>query len=229
MLQNYFFLNRLILEIRSLLVDSKIEEIFSQEKSKLVIVCSINQEVYHLELCVIPGNSYMNIRSNYSRAKKNTVNFFDSMIGEKICSIEIADNDRIVRISGTKSKIFFAVRGKYTNAFLVNDVSEASAFKTISEKDLNPVQKEFDKKIYLDGWNNLEIQTDYQDYSIENLKKKYPFLGNEIVKEVSARTNVAISQANHCGREWTGARRWRWFGIGVRRRDRSQRSIVRVS
>ncbi len=75
---------------KSILEDSKIEEIFSQEKSKLIIVASKNDEEYYLELCVIPGNSYINIRRNYSRAKKNTVNFFDNAFGEKISSLEIA-------------------------------------------------------------------------------------------------------------------------------------------
>ena len=64
MLQNYFFLNRFILEVNPLLENSKIEEIFSQEKSKLVLVTSKKDEVYFLEMCVIPGNSYLNLRKN---------------------------------------------------------------------------------------------------------------------------------------------------------------------
>ena len=119
MLQNYFFLNRFILEIQPILVDSTIEELFSQEKSKLIVMLSRSDQIFALELCVIPGSSYLNLRQNYSRAKKNTVNFFNDLSGKKISSIEIADNDRIVKIGCSNSDIYFAIRGKYTTYFIL--------------------------------------------------------------------------------------------------------------
>src|SRR3989337_3690090 len=105
MLQNFFLLNRFLVEVQELLEDSNIEEIFSQEKSKLIIAVSKNGEEYYLELCVIPGNSYLNIRRNYSRAKKNTVNFFDAVLSEKVVSLQIANDDRIIKLRCTQSEI----------------------------------------------------------------------------------------------------------------------------
>lgn len=189
MLQNYFFLNRFLLEVKSILVDSKIVEIFSQEKSKLVIVTSKDSELFYLELCVIPGNSYLNLRKNYSRAKKNTVNFFDDLIGEKINSLEIADNDRVIKINCTNSNIFFTIRGKFTNILYLDKGDNVRAFKSIADKDLLNINSELNTKTFLDGWNSLEIQIETSESPIEDIRKKYPFLGSEIVKEVKARIN----------------------------------------
>ncbi len=189
MLQNYFFLNRFLLEIKSFLEDSKIEEIFSQEKSKLVIVTSKKTDIFYLEFCVIPGNSYLNLRKNYSRAKKNTVNFFDDLIGEKITSLEIADNDRVVKINCTNSRIFFAIRGKFTNVFYIDKVEKPHAFKSLNDQELLNIKTGFSEKTFLDGWNTLVIQQENSEDLIADIRKKYPFLGNEIVKEVKARIN----------------------------------------
>ena len=189
MLQNYFFLNRFLLEIKSFLEDSKIEEVFSQEKSKLVIVTSRGTELYFLELCVTPGNSYMNLRNNYSRAKKNTVNVFDNLIGEKISSLEIASNDRVIKIKCTNSNIFFTIRGKFTNIFYLDEESNLFAFKTLKNQNLLNMKKEFDGLTFMDKWNALEIMIENDEELIEIIKKKYPFLGSEIVKEVKARIN----------------------------------------
>ncbi len=129
MLQNYFFLNRYLLEVKSILVDSRIVDVFSQEKSKLVIATSKNSDLFYLELCVIPGNSYVNLRNNYSRAKKNTVNFFEGLIGEKIRSLEIANDDRVIKINCTSSKIFFTIRGKFTNTLYTDKDDNSECFQ----------------------------------------------------------------------------------------------------
>ena len=55
MFQNYFFLNRFVIEANTLIAGSKIHSIFSQERSKLVISLIKDKEEFFLELCVIPG------------------------------------------------------------------------------------------------------------------------------------------------------------------------------
>ncbi len=189
MLQNYFFLNRFLLEVKSVLVDSKIIDIFSQEKSKLVIVTSKDSELFYLELCVIPGNSYLNLRKNFSRAKKNTVNFFDDLIGEKINLLEIADDDRVIKINCTHSIILFTIRGKLTNILCIDNDYDIRAFKSIPDKDLLIIKSELSSKKFLDGWNSFVIQQDDTEDLIADIREKYPFLGSEIVKEVKARIN----------------------------------------
>jgi len=187
MLQSYFFLNRFLFESLEFLEDSRIEEIFSQEKSKLVIVVSKDDEEIYIELCVIPGNSYINIRRNYSRAKKNTVNFFDKALGEKIVSLEIAKDDRIIKLKCTQSEIYFTIRGKFTNVFFFDADSQAHSFKSVDELTVRKIKKEFTEKVFLIGWNQIDLTTENQENYLDDIRKKYPILGSEVIKEVKAR------------------------------------------
>ena len=187
MLQNYYFLNRFLIETKDFLEDSRIVEIFSQERSKLVLVVSNNGQEYYLELCVIPGNSYLNVRRNYSRAKKNTVNFFDSVLGEKIVSIQIANDDRLIKLKCSRSEIFFTIRGKFTNVFFQDTDSQVYAFKSVDEQTIASIKKEFSGKIFLDGWNQIKLLPANQENYLDEIRKKYPILGSEIIKEVKTR------------------------------------------
>jgi predicted ribosome quality control (RQC) complex YloA/Tae2 family protein len=187
MLQNYFVLNRFIVEAKPILEDSNIEEIFSQEKSKLIIAVSKNDEVYFLELCVIPGNSYINIRKNYSRAKKNTVNFFDKALGEKIVFLEIASDDRIIKLKCSNSEIYFTIRGKFTNVFFFDEDHQPYAFKSVDEQKTTSIKKELTNKIILDGWNQIDLTNEFQENYLDEIRKKYPILGSEVIKEVKSR------------------------------------------
>lgn len=189
MLQNYFFLNRFLIEAKGFLENSRIEEIFSQEKSKLVIVVSKNGDEYYLELCVIPGNAYLNIRKNYSRAKKNTVNFFEAALGEIIDSIQLANDDRILKLKCSHSEIYFAIRGKFTNVFFFDAYNQLHPFKSVDAPSFENIKKEFSEKVYLNGWNQIDLLIEIGQNYLENIRKKYPILGSEIIKEVKSRVS----------------------------------------
>jgi len=191
MLQNYFFLNRLLLELQPILKDSVIEEIFSQEKSKIIVVSSKAGTVSYLELSVIPGNSYISLRKNFNRAKKNTVNFFEELIGQKIIDVQIASDDRVIKFNCSGSNLFFAIRGKFTNVFSFLLDGNNSSFKAISDEILTDVKNEFDTKKFLREWNYLDIQVPDSDNELSDTRKKYPFLGSEIIKEFKARLNFS--------------------------------------
>lgn len=190
MLQNYFFLNRLIVEANKLLIGSKIIEIFSQEKSKLIIFLSDRKEQYYLEICVIPGSSFIHIRNNYSRARKNTINFFEDAAGEKINGIFIADDDRILKLHFEHSDIFFAIRGKFTNVFHFKDNKKTEeSFKSVDDELLKQFRKEFNSKTYINNFNKPDLNAEIKGVFAEAIRKKYPFIGNEIIKEIKARNS----------------------------------------
>ena len=187
MLQNYFFLNRLVIELEPALKDSVIEEIFSQDKSKLVIVTSKDSKVFYLEMSVIPGNSFISLRDNFSRAKKNTINIFNELIGQQINTIEIASDDRVLKFNCSRSELFYAIRGKFTNIFSFSKSGSKSGFKSIEDQSLPDIEQEFKQLDFIRGWNSIKINLFDSEVSIAEIRKKYPFIGSEIVKEVKAR------------------------------------------
>ena len=189
MIQNYFFLNRLILEVNGLLRDAVIQEIFSQERGTLVINCeNINESIF-VEISVIPGNSYFTIKNKYIRAKKNTINFFDDAVNQKIVSFEIASDDRIIKLKLEQSEIYFAIRGKFTNVYYLDKNQQFHAFKSIDEETLKQTKKEFSSKTFISEWNYIKLDTEIEKNYLDEFRKKYPIIGNDIIREVKARSN----------------------------------------
>ena len=191
MLQNYFFLNRLIIEANKLITGSKIIEIFSQEKGTLVTECKSSDKNYFLELSSMPGNSYLTIKKNYSRARKNTINFFEDVIGEKIESLQIANDDRVIRIKLERSEIYFAIRGKYTNVFCLTKDNRFIPFKTFEENIVSEIKKEFEQKTFKSDWNRIDFSNEPSEISPDELRNKYPILGKDIIKELNARSKFS--------------------------------------
>ena len=109
MYKSYYYLNRLTLELKSLLPGKKILNIFSQEKDRLIIHLFKDEDVF-LELSVNHSEPFINVRNKFSRARKNTITFFDELLGAVIDNVLIACDDRIIRIVTDKGDLFFAIR-----------------------------------------------------------------------------------------------------------------------
>jgi len=184
--QNYFFLNRFVIEASERINDSIVTEIFSQDKNKIVVALQKRNEEFFIEICVTPGQSFINLRDNYSRAKKNTVNFFEDAINQKVSSISIASDDRVIRLDFTQAFFYFAIRGKHTNVFFFSRDS-AVAFKSIDEKIIIDTIAEFEAKKFIDQFNAPDLNIRNENEYLNEMKRKHPFLGNDVIKEVKAR------------------------------------------
>jgi predicted ribosome quality control (RQC) complex YloA/Tae2 family protein len=186
MIQNYFVLNRFAIEASAIIYNSLVTEVFSQDKNKLVIALQKSKVEFFIELCVTPGQSFINLRTNYSRAKKNTINFFKEAVGQKLNFISIAEDDRIIKIELSDSNIYFAIRGKHTNVFFIRFYNIES-FKTEDEKIIFDVKNEFEKKQFIQQFNLPDVQLKIEDDFLVKVKSHYQFLGSDVIKEVKAR------------------------------------------
>lgn len=186
--RNYFFLNRLIIEANDLLKGLNIAQIFSQEKGTLIIHCSNNSNEKFVEICVVPGSPYLTIKNTFSRAKKNTIDFFNQSVDEKIHSLEIAVDDRIIKFNLEHSEIYFAIRGKFTNVFFSNNY-DFIPFKTIEQNELSVIHNEFLNKKFSEDWNAINLHLVVETNYLDHIRKKYPVLGTDIIKEVKSRSN----------------------------------------
>ncbi len=178
-----------MLDANKVLKGAKIAEVFSQERGTLIVHCKLSDENIFAEFCVVPGNAHLTLKKNYSRAKKNTVNFFEEAIGDVISSFLIADDDRIVKISCEQSTLFFAIRGKYTNIFCMTKANQIIPFKSVKEELLEQTKAEFAKKTFISGWNKLDLEIGETDNYPDEIRKKYPVLGKDIIMEFNARSN----------------------------------------
>ncbi len=160
MIKNYFYLNRFVIEAGRNLPGKKVYNIFTQEKDKLILEFGEEYEKMFLEMYVNPGQPHINIRTSYSRAKKNTIDVFSEARGQIISSIKIADNDRIIKIEFDNAAIFFTIRGKYTNVLFIKEDNTISSFKKFDEDILKDLAQEFQNRNYIASFNHLNVKLD---------------------------------------------------------------------
>lgn len=184
MYKNYFILNRIVLELHSLLKGSSITEIFSQEKDKLVLRCEKDNEKF-IEISVNPGDPYITLKHEFHRARKNSIDFFSDFLPVKINNLGISDHDRLIRISGDSVNFYFAVRGKHTNIFVQDASGNISTFTNEEDTYLEEFKKEINTHTFISVQKQIDFDkggSEFDDY-----RKKFPILGKEIITEAKYR------------------------------------------
>jgi predicted ribosome quality control (RQC) complex YloA/Tae2 family protein len=187
MIKNYFLLNRFVIDAEEVINGAAIADIFSQERDKLIIQLVKDEEEHFLEMYVNPGQPYINLREKYSRAKKNTINLFPEFINKKIESVEICTDDRIVRIKAGSGYLYFTIRGKYTNVYADTDENKLESFKNLNDETLTLIHKEFGDKTYSTDFNIPDLNLSFKEDYFREIKKTYPVISNEIIKEAKRR------------------------------------------
>jgi predicted ribosome quality control (RQC) complex YloA/Tae2 family protein len=193
MYKNYFILNRIILELNSALKSSVITEIFSQEKDKLVIKCE-EEEVYFIEISVNPGQPYISLKKEYHRAKKNSLDFFEEFLPQEIKGFGISDHDRLVKVMCRDINLYFAVRGKHTNVFLEDDNKNFNFFKNVRDEYLEEFRNEIPLHKFIS--EKKEIVFTSPNLQFDEYRKKFPFLGKEIIAEAQFRYSENAKKNN---------------------------------
>ena len=190
MIKNYFILNRFIIEANELLISKSIYNVFTQEKDKLLIEFGNTEGIKYIEICVNPGQPFINIREKYSRAKSNTINLFKDFNKRKIDSMGIADDDRIIKIGTENCSLYFTIRGKYTNVISITSDGDVEVFKKLEDEKINDLKQELLGKSFIQHFNIPDLSIDTPDDYLNIIKRKFPIIGNEIIKEVKIRQSA---------------------------------------
>ncbi len=188
MIKNYFFLNRFVTEINEKVKDFNIISIFSQEKNMLIIELAKGNFKLFIEININPGFPYITLKENCSRAKKNTLDFFQHIYFARCESFEIADMDRIIRLTTDKGNLYFFIRGKFTNVCFIDDNKNIGYFKNPPEENNDDVfRNELGNLSYRKDFNFLP-QLEYETLcTFNSIREKYPVVGKEILLEAKCR------------------------------------------
>lgn len=188
MFKNYFILNRLILEFNQLLKEATLVSCFSQDKNKLLFELSKNEKTHFVEISVSPGFQYMVMKDSYHRANKNSIDIFESIIGEILIELQIAGNDRIIRIQLENSAVYFTIRGKFSNIHLVRG-NKIFSFKTVEEQIEKDFLEESKSHNFISEFNTVPDLNTPADISLQKLKENHPIISKEIIREAQLRIN----------------------------------------
>jgi predicted ribosome quality control (RQC) complex YloA/Tae2 family protein len=174
LITNYHTLKYLIQSIRGKVCDSIITESFTQEKDTLHITLEKRDEVFTIELNA-QGQGYMFLRPKLERARKNSLDVFSEIFGDRIIDAQIHNADRVVEIllySG-KKLLFEFFTGK-VNFFLADGENRIiSSFKNPKEyagkefkyekTQMNYELMVNDLDAFKEAWENLSV-----DDNLEN-------------------------------------------------------------
>jgi len=193
MYRDYHYLNRCVIELNNILVDSRITDIYSQEKNKLfVTIPGDDQPFRHLIISTNPQFQYLLIKNEHYKAKKNTIQFFNEIYGDAISKIEIAADDRIIKISLSDSELIFIIRGGQTNVLLSSEGKLKKFFKKnkFSDSDLELLSG----YVYSSSMNLPEItEEDSEINDFKTFKATYPKCSRILFNEIISRDEQNLS------------------------------------
>jgi len=148
MYKKFFFLNKFVVEADNELREYSLTDAFSQDKDTLILAFKSGEVKKFIEISVNPGNPFITLRNKYSRAKRNSVSFFEPCLPIRILSVDIAQYDRLIRLNSEGCALYFFIRGKFTNAVMITSEGMIVPFKKSEEPDEDVLIRELSEDIY---------------------------------------------------------------------------------
>jgi predicted ribosome quality control (RQC) complex YloA/Tae2 family protein len=187
MYKNFFSLNKFVIEADNELKGYSLTDAFSQDKDTLILAFRSGEVKKFIELSVNPGNPFITLRNRYSRAKRNSVSFFEAYLPIRIISVDIAQYDRVIRFNSDRCALYFFIRGKYTNAVLKTPECMLLPFKKSEEPDEDLLIRELSEIKFSNEFSYPAFVIKEED-TPDSIRKKYPYIGKEIIIELKNRT-----------------------------------------
>ncbi|HMS32557.1 MAG TPA: NFACT RNA binding domain-containing protein [Ignavibacteria bacterium] len=132
MLNNYFIIKEVASHLNECLRGLYINDIYTQEKNKLLIevIDSMEDNPTMLEFSIEKDLNYLLVKSNYSKAKKNFAGLFEASYGKEIEQLMLFNDDRAISfVLHDEMKMIFTFFSNKANCFLTEKDIIVNAFK----------------------------------------------------------------------------------------------------
>ncbi|MCK5087985.1 MAG: NFACT family protein, partial [Melioribacteraceae bacterium] len=187
MLKNYYYLNRSVIELNSILQNSVIKDIYSQEKNKLYISIPTEELPFrHLIVSTNPNLPYLQIREEHHKARKNVINYFNEQLPAAITKIEIAESDRLIKFTTNKFSFYFSIRGGKTNIYFTLGSTVIEQLKKSKNSDEETLIFENINFVSDDVYHEIDEQL-IEKFNFKEIKYQYPYITKEILNELQLR------------------------------------------
>lgn len=201
MQNNYYFIRSLSNELSKQIIGYEIATIFSQNKDELVIglIDNDNPETeFWIRATFTPELTTLSFPQTFARAKRNSIDLFDSLIGKKITSIRQFTNERAfgIEIEGNEGEnyaLLFKLFGNRSNIILFSTQNNKQEVEAIFQHKL---QADWEI-IYEDLDRSLEQEK--EDFLENGIKKTFPTFGKDILKYLDNKVEQNKSIENY----WT--------------------------
>jgi len=193
MLNNYFTLHHLSLDLDARLQHRHIAEIFSQTRDTCVVTFHDFPE--SLIISCRPDLNVLYLHPHYTRAKSNTVGVLTACWGREILSVATERTDRIVTMAldGNLS-LHIHFFGSVANIVLVNPEQRiVDAFRN-RKKYVGTQYEPTPQRLPPSGRTLYDIFQSLPSLSVdEALKNAFPHLGSLVVQEALFRSHLSAS------------------------------------
>lgn len=174
---NYYFIKRLSSELKLIIAGKKLQDCYSQEKDDLIFVFSAGLVIR----CHFTRQfSCLSFPETPNRAKRNTVNLFQDLIGLEVMDLVQHENERSFRLHFSDSYVLlFKLHGNNSNLILYRNETLISMFKNSLKNDAEILYKEL----------NRPIQQDSQSVQENGIDVTFPTFGKDIREQLRERVS----------------------------------------
>jgi hypothetical protein len=146
---NYYFLRKLSAQLATIITGSVISECFSQNKDELIIRFEIKEKSFFIKASLQSEFCCLFFQDDFTRARKNSVDLFESIIGLNVDSITQYQNERSFSINLSEDHaLLFKMHGNRANLVLFQHKEAIQLFRnhltTDAEIDLRKLDREID-------------------------------------------------------------------------------------
>ncbi|MEW6194783.1 MAG: NFACT RNA binding domain-containing protein [Bacteroidota bacterium] len=195
MFKNYLYLLRCVHELLYIIKNESLIDIYTQEKDKLFFnISNKTNDGFHLIISTHQQLSYLTINQQHHKARKNVKNFFDDFLKDRILSVSIAENDRVIKINCAHCDLYFLIRGSDSNVILIDHNNQFFSFKKISQDESHNIHEELKSVKFC--FTPDQMLLDLKIISYNDFIKKYRFVDKDIKRELELRDNISNDGLN---------------------------------
>lgn len=127
---NYYFLRKLAAQLETILTGSVISECFSQHKDELIVRFEIKERSFYIKASLQSEFCCLAFPADFSRARKNSVDLFETIIGRQVTTITQYTNERSFSINLTDNyTLLFKMHGNRANVVLFQQQEAIQLFR----------------------------------------------------------------------------------------------------
>lgn len=186
MIANYYTLRHIARDLHSTCSGFRIEEIFCQNKNELLISFENKQA---LVVSCEPASNYVFLRSDIHRAKKNSLDVFNALLGKKARTIFIqpADREIILELEDSQ-RLALQLFGSKANVLLLDTTHRVTESFLRSKEIVGTTHESRSSQprllpVAVEGFQT-QLQTIGNILITAALKKFLPFFGGMLIREL---------------------------------------------
>jgi predicted ribosome quality control (RQC) complex YloA/Tae2 family protein len=160
---NFYFFRQLVPAIASRLNEFTLVSCFSQEKDELILEFNNSKVSFFIRANLTANFSCLSFPAQFARARKNSVDLFDTVILKKVVQVRAYQNERSFSIELEGDQILlFKMHGNRANVILISQKKPIALFKNQlvgdREIDINSLDRSitFSKEFFLAHQNSFQ-------------------------------------------------------------------------